>query len=856
MSGKTTKANKAKTNQDTTQELQTRTHNTRSQSHNMEDIGTPNPTTTAPVVHATFNSDELKEALAANNDRLIQAITDANTPFFAELTTLLRKLNDKLEPPPPSATLSAGSANTNTFPSQHAPLTFPSFSPLISNSSSSPTLHETQSSSTSPILVTIYLQSSTTKKITTFEAPNEDDEDKPLLTLPSFLHMASEDTIPEQISTFLANQLNIQLPENISYSVFHEDTLTPTSTTKDSTLLDLPRKTFRHMGFHFLHDDIAPQDDSSIKTAPAYFDLTTLQQVQRKESHRLLNSHLDLLEEFAIFEKCNTKAAKDKSKAEERYKRTTRTSKLTDPYLQYIKEDLSCLSHIASLRKIAPTLDQNPHHPRHAWIFPQLTGRSIHQIDPYFHNALAHAQSHRQTPPWDSISPEVKQMILSHSSNRDDEFGPVLFLDNMLNHNNIPKLIHILQDMAKPETPTAFLQAYSQRVQFPDSIITDTNHELQILLANLHIFLSTTYTFWHSYINSRVNEPPMNAKPHGFLDVMYKKMPHLLILIAIVQEPLDPGIKKPDLLDFIWHIQARVNTVIRTHMVHQSALQSALPTPAPVSIPLLQRFPLYNGTTTPRAPSTNSASTQPRTDAKPLPYDPSKQRPEHTKAPYQQRTNTTPYHSQRQQHLQHYQPDDDDDSYSFTSHHQDQEDHLDPTYPPVEPSFLHQDTTFDSDDDFINPEDLTTPPLKHLYSIRPEERRSLSQRHYHHVLTTAPPGTEPSVPACYRMLWNGKCERPNSKSKCTWSHDPSALREAWHFHRNALEESRYAPHNTTARQPHHSTSSPVVLQRPSHHQRQYPPERYSNSKPIPPPPSSPPPPYHQQGYHNNHNRNH
>jgi hypothetical protein len=114
----------------------------------------------------------------------------------------------------------------------------------------------------------------------------------------------------------------------------------------------------------------------------------------------------------------------------------------------------------------------------------------------------------------------------------------------MLSNKCLPILLDILVDIAKPTTSTAFLQAYSRLISFPDTIVTDEQKDLRQLLANMDIFLSNTFTFWNSYTQDRSDiRPPMNAKTHGFLDTMYKKMPHVLVLMAVIQTPIDPNIR-------------------------------------------------------------------------------------------------------------------------------------------------------------------------------------------------------------------------------------------------------------------------------------------------------------------------
>jgi len=604
--------------------------------------------------------ERFQATLIENNARLAEIIAQAIEKAMISRQPIL----SQHRPPPSnsssSATLFAGS--TDTFPSLQPRLTL-SNSPTLatfqqtSEHTAFAGLHDDSSPS---ILITLYLRSASTGKITTFhttiendDADSDDQEQKPelLLTLPSFLHPVPSSTnditdIHTWIRDYLHQHLHLVLPESYSPITFYDKPFSPTPRMKDSLLTEISFENIQHMGFIIDYDLTSPTE-ASLDFELLTYDIASLQSMQRNTPERLLNHHLNLLEAFTSATKDfrrSSKPSTDKptkstpTPLEEKQKRHLLTATLQSPQRDYIVEDLSCLSHISSLINIAPTLDKNQHHPRQPWRFPQLTNISIHHIDPYFHNALAHAQTHRQTPPWDSISPEVKQMILSHPTNRNESSHPTLFLDDMLNSDKLPQLINILTDMAKPETPSDFLQAYSQRVHFPDSTITDTNHELHLLLANLQIFLSNTYTFWSSYTNKRQNKPPMNAKPHGFLDVMYKKMPQVIFLVAIVQQPLDPGIKLPTLLDVIWHIQHRVNEVIRKNLVTQTALQSALPPPPPVSIPLLQRFPLYTGSTTPRTPTTTPTATSPRTDTKHPPYDPNKQRPDFNKPTYQQRS--------------------------------------------------------------------------------------------------------------------------------------------------------------------------------------------------------------------------
>jgi hypothetical protein len=343
----------------------------------------------------------------------------------------------------------------------------------------------------------------------------------------------------------------------------------------------------------------------------------------------------------------------------------------------------------------------------------------------------------------------------------------------------------------------------------------------------------------------------MNAKTHGFLDTMYKKMPHVLVLMAVIQTPIDPNIRPLRLSDVIWHIQYQTYKGIRHAQRDAAQLYAAMPVPAAIHMPLLQRFPLYNGTSTPIPPTpyqTTPQTTLPTYDTKRHPYDNNK-RPAIIPPTYPQRSNTpAPYPSNRQQHLQHYQPYEDDfDDYSAAFYHP-QPEELHPVHPPPPDLLLHTDTNPDSDDDdFMDPNELPMPPLNQYYHITKEDRRILTQQHYNHVLTTTPPGTDPSVPACYRMLWTGHCARQHTTPRCKWNHDITALRDAWHYHRNALATSKFAPNHQSS----HAHGSPVILQR-NHSQQHHPRPVVQNtfqrspSHKIPPPPPYPP--------HFNHNR--
>jgi hypothetical protein len=96
-------------------------------------------------------------------------------------------------------------------------------------------------------------------------------------------------------------------------------------------------------------------------------------------------------------------------------KRYPKQKLLTPEELAIIKEDLSHLCPITSLKDLASHLDTNPHHIIQKWNYPILTSLNIDTIHAFINNALSHAQTFRQTPPWDSIAYSGEQTDYTQS---------------------------------------------------------------------------------------------------------------------------------------------------------------------------------------------------------------------------------------------------------------------------------------------------------------------------------------------------------------------------------------------------------------------------------------------------------
>ena len=225
------------------------------------------------------------------------------------------------------------------------------------------------------------------------------------------------------------------------------------------------------------------------------------------------------------------------------------------------------------------------------------------------------------------------------------------------------EMLQILTDIAKPASAPAMLQAFIDNIRFPNPLVHSPLTDITDLVSSLDTFLSTVYTFISTFNNDR-NHLPITDKPTGLLYHLYRKMPHMLVLISILQHPMDKAIQRPDILDVIHHIRQTVTAYLKTPHHQAADFYAALPTPRYTPEPLLTRYPLYNGSSTPTPPVSSKRIDPPHQSEPPRrsdtnfprydnPYHPdSMRRPDAPKQAYPQRTQLAPPHpTLRQQHL-------------------------------------------------------------------------------------------------------------------------------------------------------------------------------------------------------------
>ena len=491
---------------------------------------------------------------------------------------------------------------------------------------------------------------------------------------------------------------------------------------------------------------------------------------------------------------------------------------------------------IRSLQNLVPSLTHNPYSPAPPWTKPPLKDTRIAAIYQFFYDAHNYCQRNQRPLPWDAISPNVKQHIVSHSTNHTHKPKPLLIGD-ILAPGNTKIFIQILTDMAKPNSTLTFLQAFNDSVHFPNPTVHNPLTDIIDLINSLDIFMSNVFTFYTQFYNSATLSLPMTDKPSGFLYALFRKMPHMLVLLTFHQHQINKAVTPLSLLDVLYHIDNVVTAHLKEPHRSATAFHAALPTPSFTSQPLLTRYPLYTGSTNPdvshptlprRLDNTPPTDLHRRSD--PPHYTDANKRSDtnHQSDPYRRPDfpKQSPYtrkppgpNPQQQQHLAHYPPTAEPPYYS------DQDEDYDSNAPThLHPSHLPPDQFHPSDPDYSDDESIHSyhppPQPEPLHVLFPHDIPDMKTLHYDryvHHLQFVTQSKDPRA-ACYRKLWTGQCNKPG----CKWEHNTTALEHSWHFHHDLLSNSRYNPSSKSPQ--HHQPTQ--VLTRPTQQQPRHPPPRH------------------------------
>lgn len=810
-------------------------------------------------------STNIKDMTSSIAD-LPNQLLDTIQPRLDNITNRLQKLSP---PPPRDHNQDADDSSSDTSETQHATLpqssinTFSTGLHSFNNTSSlrlqsstnvfsGTSLISTSLSPTAalPVMLHLYLYSSTHKKLRLLESSTQLDifSYTPTLSL-------DPDSFEDIIRESLEHQFD-NLPSTLNIHPFYAATHPFTSTYTLSTDSTAPTSDYSLLGFAIeLTDEFTSATDHSTQD----IKLDDLKSLCANKSSRLLNGDITLLDYFSdnirsinaalAHPSSRTPAARNPSlnnitshttsttgkSAKQRLDSHTKSIKGHPPgNLFQLQLETTCA--IRSLQHLVPSLTHNPYSPAPPWTKPPLKDTRIAAIYQFFYDAHTYCQRNQRPLPWDAISPNVKQHIVSHSTNHKHTPRPLLIGD-ILAPGNTAIFIRILTDMAKPVSTLTFLQAFNDSVHFPNPTVHNPLTDIIDLINSLDIFMSNVFTFYTQFYNSATLSLPMTDKPSGFLYALFRKMPRMLVLLTFHQHQINKAVTPLSLLDVLYHIDNVVTAHLKEPHRSATAFHAALPTPSFTSQPLLTRYPLYTGSTNPdvshptlprRLDNTPPTDLHRRSDPPHYPDANKRSDTNHQSDPYRRPDfpKQSPYtrqppgpNPQQQQHLSHYPPAADPPYYSDQDEDYDSNAHLH-----LHPSHLPPDHFHPSDPDYSDDESIHSyhppPQPEPLHVLFPHDIPDMKTLHYDryvHHLQFVTQSKDPRA-ACYRKLWTGQCNKPG----CKWEHNTTALEHSWHFHHDLLSNSRYNPSSKSP--PHHQPTQ--VLTRPTQHQPRHPPPRH------------------------------
>jgi len=782
------------------------------------------------------------EATQSLHQALLPSSSDSSTslhPHLSSITTQLDNLNDQFVRKSKSDSKSMEDFKEELQSFLRTTLLHPP--PTLSSSASddddiSPYTH-----------VTLFLYSTPSNQLLTI---NSSHTSSPTWDLPSFLTTeTSKRRLIQECHDFAKEHLNYLLPKH--YDIFFSNNYTHHKqffTTTAHSPNEAGTYPCRGISFAVSSSPYADNDSPTFETSCLQtFSPSELVHMQSANPTHMLNPTFTLLQQYmdtsTHLAELTDEGTSSKPSATTHAK-TSSPKKETPDILnsttrpKFIATLIRC-SNIASLHEIAPLLNKQHILIDHPWPHKQLSTADTTDIIQYIQHVHNYAQEHLRTPPWSSITTTMKQAIINHPTNK-NRSSSFLTIANILHPASLPTLLAVLCDMAKPTNHTLFYAAYNRTVHFANPTVHEHQTALTVLASCLDVFLANTFTFYH-YFNKEGLKIPFTTKKEGFLFHIYRKMPHMLVLLTQFHNPISRDIITIKIEDFIHHINRVVTDKIKTPNNQSADLQAVLPDRQLQPEPLLDRYPLYTGSTD-LIPSKHSATKR---------YEPNPTLPtpqprlhdtnRHT-TPYQQRpyhsNNPNPHHTNqphRQQHLHHL-------DYNFDHTHFDEYDDSPYLYQHECEDNTLPATQYTADDEHFEPEDVTYPPLQTMHSVSELQRIDLQNEYAFHLLRTAPEQTQPPTAACYKLLWTGHCPLQfDSHKPCKWEHDRHALRQAWIYHDNLLRDSPY-------RDPHH-TAQPTqfprrILPRSQpyrHHQDRHPLPRnhYRGDPPYPYPPRQP-----------------